>query len=31
MQAKSQDEHRWRLQKLVGDWTYEIEAGMGLG
>ncbi len=28
MFAKPQAEHRW-LQRLVGEWTYEIEASMG--
>ncbi len=29
MQAEPQKEHQW-LQKLVGEWTYETEAMMGL-
>ncbi len=29
MQAEPQKEHQW-LQKLVGEWTYETEAIMGL-
>lgn len=28
MHAEPQKEHQW-LQKLVGEWTYEIEANMG--
>jgi hypothetical protein len=28
MQFQPEKEHQW-LQKLVGDWTYEIEATMG--
>lgn len=27
MKAEPQDEHRW-LEKLVGDWTYEMDASM---
>jgi hypothetical protein len=29
MMAEPQKEHQW-LEKLVGDWTYESEAPMGL-
>lgn len=28
MQAEPQKEHQW-LQKLMGEWTYEVEAKMG--
>ncbi|NJP09083.1 MAG: DUF1579 domain-containing protein [Leptolyngbyaceae cyanobacterium RU_5_1] len=28
MQAEPQKEHQW-LQKLVGEWTYDVEAKMG--
>jgi hypothetical protein len=28
MHVQPQKEHQW-LQKLVGEWTYEIEAMMG--
>ena len=30
MKAEPQKEHRW-LEKLVGDWTYEVEASMAPG